>query len=133
MPYSPVMNVSGMKIVAITVRTFITAFSWFDTVDRCASSRLRDAVLEEHRLVGQPHEMIVDVAEPVGHLLVDERELAPRQPADHVALRLHDAAQRRDVALEVQDLAREARVRAARTPPSRSASSRSSSSSISGR
>ena len=38
MPYRPVMNVSGMKIVAMTVRIFITAFSWFDTVDRCASS-----------------------------------------------------------------------------------------------
>ena len=34
------MNVSGMKIVAITVRIFITWFSWFDTVDRCASRRL---------------------------------------------------------------------------------------------
>ncbi len=40
MPYMPVMKVSGMKIVAMTVRTFITPFSWFDTVDRCASSRL---------------------------------------------------------------------------------------------
>ena len=27
MPYSPVMNVSGMNTVAITVSTFITVFS----------------------------------------------------------------------------------------------------------
>ncbi len=62
------MNVSGMKIVAMTVSTFMTSFSWFDTVDRCASRRLGDAILEEHRLVGQPHEVIVDVAEAVGKL-----------------------------------------------------------------
>ena len=34
------MNVSGMKIVAMTVSTFMTLFNWFDTADRCASSRL---------------------------------------------------------------------------------------------
>ena len=47
----------------------------------------RDAILEAYRLVGQPHQVVVDVAEPVGHLLGDDRELAAREPADHVALR----------------------------------------------
>ena len=53
------------------------------------------AILEHDRIVGHPHELIVDVAEAVGHLLADQVELAPRQPADHVALRNDDAAQRR--------------------------------------
>ena len=34
MPNMPVSTVSGMKIVAITVSTFITAFSRFDCIDR---------------------------------------------------------------------------------------------------
>src|SRR3954470_22689836 len=63
-----------------------------------------DAILEDHRLVGEPHQVIVDVAETIRRLLVDEGELAPGQAADHVALRLDDAAQRRDVALEVEDV-----------------------------
>ena len=65
MPYMPVSTVSGMKSVAMMVSTFITLFSWFETADRCASRMLGDAVLEEHRLVRQPDEMIVDVAEAV--------------------------------------------------------------------
>src|SRR3954465_1403072 len=32
----------------------------------------RDAVLEEHRFVGEPHQVIVHVAEAIRHLLVDE-------------------------------------------------------------
>ena len=40
MPYMPVSTVSGMKIVEMIVSTFITLFSWFETFDRCASSRL---------------------------------------------------------------------------------------------
>ena len=55
--------------------------------------------------------MIVDVAESIGQLLGDERELAPRQPADRVALRQHHLSQRRDVAFEVEDLPRQLRVR----------------------
>ena len=57
------------------------------------------------RIVGHARELVVDVAEAVGHLLADQVELAPRQPADHVALRHDDAAQRRDVALDRQDVA----------------------------
>ena len=34
MPYSPAMNPSGMKIVAITVNTFITSFIRIPAVDR---------------------------------------------------------------------------------------------------
>ena len=40
------------------------------------------AILEDDRVVGEPHQLIVDVAEAVGHLLVDHRELATGQPAD---------------------------------------------------
>ena len=80
----------------------MTLFNWFDTMARLRVEQTGDAVLEEHRLVRQAHQMIVDVAETVGDLLVDEGELAPRQPADDVALRLHDAAQRGDVLLEVR-------------------------------
>ena len=39
-PYMPVSTVIGMKIVEMMVSTFITPFSWFETFDRCASSRL---------------------------------------------------------------------------------------------
>ena len=132
MPYMPVSTVSGMKIVAMIVSTFMTLFNWFETADRCASRMLGDPVLEEHRLVGQPHQVIVDVAEPVGQLLGDERKLAPRQPADRVALRQHDLPQRRDVALEVEDLPRQLRVRLLEHLVS-SSSSRSCSLSTSGR
>ncbi len=40
MPYIPVSTVIGMKMVEMIVSTFITLFSWFETFDRCASSRL---------------------------------------------------------------------------------------------
>ncbi len=70
-----------------------------------------DPILEEHRLVREPHEVIVNVAEAIGQLLGDERKLAPRQPSDRVALRQHDLAQRGDVALEVENLPRQLRVR----------------------
>ena len=36
----PVSTVIGMKIVEMIVSTFITPFNWFETFDRCASSRL---------------------------------------------------------------------------------------------
>ena len=65
------MNVSGMKSVAMTVSTFITLFNWFETADRWASRMLGDPILEEHRFVRQPDEMIVDVAKSVRQLLVD--------------------------------------------------------------
>src|SRR5262245_58699238 len=68
-----------------------------------------DAVLKEHRLVGEPHEVIVHVAKAVGDLLVDQLEFAPRQPADDVALRLDYAAERRDITLEIENLLREVR------------------------
>ena len=69
-----------------------------------------DAILEEHRFVRQPDQMVVDVAEAVGELLADERKFAPRQAPDRIALRQHDLAQRRDVFLEVQDPPGELRV-----------------------
>ena len=37
MPYMPVSTVSGRKMVEISVSTFMTAFSWFEIADRCAS------------------------------------------------------------------------------------------------
>ncbi len=37
-PYKPVSSVSGMKIVATTVRTFMTSLSRLLTYDRWASS-----------------------------------------------------------------------------------------------
>ena len=104
------MNVSGMNTVAMTVRTFMTVFSWFETIDRCASSRLLIRSWKNIDSSAMPHEVIVDVAEPVGNLFVDERKLAAGEPADDVALRLHDAAQRGDVALEVEDLASQTRL-----------------------
>ncbi len=52
-----------------------------------------DAVLEDDGVVGQAHELIVDVAEAVGHFLPDQIELATREPPEHVALGNHDAAQ----------------------------------------
>ena len=77
--------------------------------------------------------MIVDVAEPVGELLGDERELAPRQPADDVALRQHDPPQRRDVPLEIEDAAGQAQVPGCSNTSLSSSSSRSLSLSTSGR
>ena len=53
-----------------------------------------DAVLEEHRLVGEPDQVIVDVAKAVRQRFRDQRELASGQPADGVTLRQHDAPQR---------------------------------------
>ena len=47
--------------------------------------------------------MVVDVAEPVRERLGDLRKLPSREPRDGVPLRQHDAAQRRDVALVVED------------------------------
>ena len=94
MPHMPVKTVRGMKIVAMIVNTFITAFSWFDTADRCASSRLVIRSWKKQRLVGQPHQVIVDVTKPVGDLLGNQGELSPRQPSHGVALRQHDPPQR---------------------------------------
>ena len=69
----------------------MTLLSWFETADEVRVEDAGDPVLEEHRLVRQPHQMVVHVAEAIGDRLVDERKLAPRQPADGVALRQHDA------------------------------------------
>ena len=87
MPYMPVSTVSGMKTVEMMVSIFITWFRRFDVNDRCASSSAGEPIVEHRRLVGEPHQVIVDVAEPVRHRLGDLGELAPRQPADDVALR----------------------------------------------
>ncbi len=63
----------------------------------------RDPVVEHRRLVGEADQVIVDVTEPVGQRLGDLGELAPRQPADDVALGRDHPAQRRHVALEPED------------------------------
>ena len=52
-----------------------------------------DAVLEEHRLVDEPDEVIVDVAEAVGQRLRDHRELTAGQTRNRVALRQDDTAE----------------------------------------
>ena len=94
MPNRPVITVSGPNSVAITASSLRHVGQ---PVRHARQVRVEDAghaILEDDRIVGHPHELIVDVAEPVGHLLVDQVELAPRQPADHVALRHDDAAQR---------------------------------------
>ena len=65
----------------------------------------RDAILEDERLVCDAHEVVVDVTEAVCQFVADHRELAARQPADRVPLRRRDAAQARDVALHVENLA----------------------------
>ena len=108
-------------------------FSWFETADRCASRMPVTRSWKNIASSDEPHQVIVDVAEAVGHLLGDQRKLAPRQAADRVALRQHHAAQRRHVALERRGSAAPASVRLSRRPRSSSLSSRSSSSSISGR
>ena len=66
-----------------------------------------DPVLEHDGFVREAHQVVVDVTEPVGHLVGDERKLAAREPADDVALWNHDPPQRRQVALQIQDLAYE--------------------------
>ena len=79
-------TVSGPKMTANAASTFDTSAS--DSRRRQVRvENAGDAILEDDRFVGEPHELVVDVAEPVGHLLVDQVELAPRQAADDVALR----------------------------------------------
>ena len=51
-------------------------------------------ILKDDGVVGESDQLIVDVAEPVGVLLVDEVELAAREPGDDVALGNDDAAHR---------------------------------------
>ena len=60
---------------------------------------------QQQRFVAEPHQVIEHVAEAVGELVGDERELATRQAPHHVALRQHDPPQRVDVALEREDVA----------------------------
>ena len=90
----PVSSVSGMKIVATTVSTFITSFSRLLTFDEVRVEHPGDPVLEDQRIVGDAHQVVVDVAEAERHLGADVDEVAPRQPGDDVALRRDDAAQR---------------------------------------
>jgi hypothetical protein len=70
-----------------------------------------DAILEQERFLAQTHQVIVDVAEPVGELVGDERELTAREAADHIALRQHDAPQGIDVALQREDVTHHAAFR----------------------
>ena len=85
-------------------------FSRFDTLRQVRVEQARDAVLEEHRFVRQPHEVVVDVAEAVGQLLRDLRNSRRASRPTRVALRQDDAAERRDVRLEVEDLLGEPRL-----------------------
>jgi hypothetical protein len=66
----PVSTVSGRKIVDITVSTFITCSGdWRrSTVDLEDAG---DAILEQDRLVREPHDVVVDVAEAIRHLVGD--------------------------------------------------------------
>ena len=60
-----------------------------ETIRHAGQIRIENAghaILEHDRVVGHPHELIVDVAEAVRHLLADQVEFAARQPADDVAL-----------------------------------------------
>ncbi|MND07607.1 hypothetical protein D3C83_296930 [compost metagenome] len=50
-----------------------------------------DPILEDRRFVRQPYELVVHVAEPVGHLVVDLRKLTTREAAYRVSLRYDDA------------------------------------------
>ena len=105
MPNRPVITVIGPNSAAITASTFETSASRFETRRQVRIEDAGHAILKHDRVVRHAHELIVDVAEPVGHFLADQVEFAPGQPADHVALRHDDAAQRRDVALDRQDVA----------------------------
>ena len=72
MPHMPVSTVSGMKIVEMTVSTFITVVQLVRHVGQVRVEEARDAVLEEHRFVREPDQVIVHVAEPVRHLFRDD-------------------------------------------------------------
>ena len=71
---APVSSVSGMKMVDTTVSTFMTSFSRLLTFERCASSMPGDPILENHRVVGDADEVVVDVAKAERHLGADRRE-----------------------------------------------------------
>ena len=74
-----------------------------------------DPVLEEHRLVREAHEVVV-TSRKRSPSLVDERELAAREPADRVALR-NDPPQRGDVGLDVEHLPDQLLARSSKTSP----------------
>ena len=95
MPYRPVSTVSGMKIVAMTVRTFITLVQPIRTWRQVRVEQARDPILQEHRFVSQPDQVVVDVAEPVRHGLGDLRELAARR-AGSIASRCGSTTRRSD-------------------------------------
>ena len=105
MPHMPVSTVSGRKIVDITVSTFITWFRRLETVERCASRMPVTRSWNRIASSDEPHEVVVDVAEAIGHLVGDRRKLPARQAADRVALRDQHAPQRRQVALQREHLA----------------------------
>ena len=77
------------------VSTFITSFRRLLTFDQVRVEHAGDPILEDRRIVGDPHEVVVDVAEAERHVGADVDELAPGQPRDDVALRRDDAPQRR--------------------------------------
>ena len=116
----PVSTVSGMNKVAITRQHLHHLVQPVADPGEVRVEQARDAILEQHRLVAEAHEVVVDVAEAIGDVLGDHRELAPREPADHVALRQHHAPHRGHVALELEDRAHQVGRRAARTRAPRS-------------
>ena len=94
------------------------------TCDRCASSSAGDAILKQHRLVGHPHEVIVDVAEAVRHsprsCANSRRASRPTTSRCGVTTRRSDATSR----LSAEDLADVVLRRARRRRRSSSSSSR---------
>ena len=62
------------------------------------------AILQEDRFVGQPHEVIVDVAELVAQRIGDLRKLPAGEARHGVALRQRHAPERRDFCLELQNV-----------------------------
>ena len=73
MPKRPVITVSGPNSVAITASTFDTSGEAVRHARQVGVEDAGDPVLEHDRVVREAHELIVDVAKPVGHLLVDDR------------------------------------------------------------
>ena len=120
MPNRPVITVIGPNSAAITASSFETLARRFDTLARCAS---RMPVTRSWNTIASSamrDELIVDVAEAVRHLLADQVELPPRQPADDVALRNDDATQRGDVALDGENVAGQRLASGPRSPAFRS-------------
>jgi hypothetical protein len=87
MPHIPLRTVSGRKMVDITVSTFIDLVEAVGDAGQVHFQDAGDAILKEDGFIGQPHDVVVDVADAIRHLVGNGGELTPRQPPEHVALR----------------------------------------------